>query len=47
MPMGQIEKRLRALSEGKDLPWNKVVTLRRKSLQGIHKRQAAFDYTSA
>lgn len=27
MPMGQIEKRLRALSEGKDLPWNKVVTL--------------------
>ncbi len=25
--MGQIEKRLRALSEGKDLPWNKVVTL--------------------
>lgn len=27
MPVGQIEKRLRALSEGKDLPWNKVVTL--------------------
>ena len=27
MPMVQIEKRLRALSEGKDLPWNKVVTL--------------------
>lgn len=25
--MGQIEKRLRALSEGKELPWNKVVTL--------------------
>lgn len=25
--MGQIEKRLRALSEGKDLPWTKVVTL--------------------
>lgn len=26
-PVGQIEKRLRALSEGKDLPWTKVVTL--------------------
>lgn len=25
--MGKIEKRLRALSEGKDLPWNRVEAL--------------------